>query len=291
MLSTNFFTETTTTRNVFHYAHQIQTNMRMTVQETASENAHLDHTLIHTQDSESASLRVPHTAFSRTIQQTDASASVRRIHSCSQIQQVTDAYINVKTQISLPTTKHKPVWPNALLIGSSGASVFSILACNFAQTDILRTFYQTGNATSNAHLHDSQTNGLQPAWYTAAKSAKITTKTSPQELVSACRSVQATALATTAIRPANRNKQSLSIPHVLLSSTPTEIPNCASSNAPLAPLLTKLRDIVRSDALVVTMLIPPQGSASLDALPTTLAMSSAPLITRVSSSVPQRTTL
>jgi hypothetical protein len=48
---------------------------------------------------------------------------------------------------------------------------------------------------------------------------------------------------------------------------------------------------VRSDALVVTMLIPPQGSASLDALPTTLAMSSAPLITRVSSSVPQRTTL
>ena len=246
---------------------------------------------MHKQDSESALLRAHPTTFLRTIQQTDASASARPIHSCSQISQFTNAFINAKTQIGLPTTKPKPAWPNALLIGSSGASVSSTLASNFAQTDILRTFYQTGNATSNAHLHDSQTNGLRPALCTAAKSAKITTKTSPQEQAFASRYVQATALATTPIRPANRNKQSPYIPHVLLSSMPTELPNCASSNVLLAPLLTKLRDTVRSDALVVIMPILPQGSASLDALPTTLPMSSAPLITHVSSSAPQHTTL
>ncbi len=216
---------------------------------------------IHKQDSESALLPVHHTTFSRTIQQTDASASAQPIHSCSQISQFTNAFISAKTQIGLPTTKHKRAWPNALLIGSYGASVSSTLAFNFAQTVILRTFYQTVNATSNAHLHDSQTNGLQPAWCTAAKSAKITTKTFPQEQAFACKYVQATALATTAIRPVNRNKQSPYIPHVLLSSTPTEPPNCASSNVLLAPLLTKLRDTVRSDALVVIMPILPQGSA------------------------------
>jgi hypothetical protein len=291
MLSTNFFTETTIIRNVFHYVHQIPTNMRTTVQETVCEHARLDHTPMHKQDSESASLPVHHTTYSRTIQQTDALASVRRIHSCSQISQFTNAFINVKTQIGLLTTKPKHVPLNALPIGSSGASVFSTLASNFAQTDILQTFSQTENATSNAHLHDSQTNGLQLAWYTAAKSAKITTKTSPQEQGSACRYVQVTASATIPIRPVNQNKQSPYIRHALLSSTPTEPPNCASSNAPLAPLLTKLRDIVRSDALAVTMPILPQGSALLDVLPTTLAMSSAPLITRVFSSVPQHTTL
>ncbi len=200
---------------------------------------------IHTQDSESASLPARPTAFSLIIQQTDASANVPPIHSCSQISQFTNAFTNAKIPTDLPTTKPKPACPNALLTGNSGASVSSTHVYSFAQTDILRTCYQTASATNNAHLHDSQTNGLQHAWCTAAKPAKTTTKTYPQEQAFASKCARATVMATTPIRHANPNMQSPYILPALIHSMPIELPNCVSSNAPLAPLLTVSQDIAR----------------------------------------------
>lgn len=162
ILSIRFSTETTTIKNVSHYALLILTNMPMIPLETVSENAPLDTILTLQSDLENVSLHVRPTIFTRTTLQIDALPHVPLTHSCMQTQQLANAYTNAKMQTDLPITKLRHAFLNVLQPGSFGVNVSSTLACSSAQMDTLLMCYQTVNVTNNAQLQDLRISGLPP---------------------------------------------------------------------------------------------------------------------------------